>query len=110
GPRRAGPRFGGIPAPAPGDGAVRRNGRARPAACGEPATDPRAGQVAGGGGDHGKNCHGLLETISESTGRAVAAGAAMNTAFAGLRAAGVPIWRACVLAGRARATHYRHAL
>jgi transposase InsO family protein len=32
----------------------------------------------------------------------------MNTTFAGLRAAGVPTRRACVLTGRARATHYRH--
>ena len=33
----------------------------------------------------------------------------MNTAFAGLRAAGMPVTRACALTGRARATHYRHA-
>lgn len=33
----------------------------------------------------------------------------MNTAFAELRAAEVPVTRACGLIGRARATHYRHA-
>ncbi|MGH3780115.1 MAG: transposase, partial [Pseudonocardiaceae bacterium] len=33
----------------------------------------------------------------------------MSTAFAELRAAEVPVRRACVLVGRARATHYRHA-
>jgi putative transposase len=33
----------------------------------------------------------------------------MSTAFAELRAAAVPIKKACVLIGRARATHYRHA-
>ena len=33
----------------------------------------------------------------------------MSTAFTELRAAEVPITRACVLLGRARATHYRHA-
>ena len=33
----------------------------------------------------------------------------MSTAFAALRNAGVPVRRACVLTGRARATHYRHA-
>ena len=33
----------------------------------------------------------------------------MNTAFAELRAAAVPTQRACVLVGRSRATHYRHA-
>ena len=32
----------------------------------------------------------------------------MNTTFTELRAAAVPIKRACVLVGRARATHYRH--
>jgi putative transposase len=33
----------------------------------------------------------------------------MNTAFAELRAKQVPTTKACVLIGRARATHYRHA-
>jgi len=33
----------------------------------------------------------------------------MNTAFADLRAAKVPTTKACMLVGRARATHYRHA-
>ena len=33
----------------------------------------------------------------------------MSTAFAELRAAAVPITKACLLVGRARATHYRHA-
>jgi putative transposase len=33
----------------------------------------------------------------------------MNHTFAALRAAAVPVRRACVLIGRARATHYRHA-
>jgi putative transposase len=33
----------------------------------------------------------------------------MNSTFAGLRDAGVPVRRACMLTGRARATHYRHA-
>ena len=33
----------------------------------------------------------------------------MNDTFTELRAAAVPIKRACVLVGRARATHYRHA-
>ena len=32
----------------------------------------------------------------------------MSCTFAGLRAEGVPTRRACVLVGRARATHYRH--
>src|ERR1019366_317233 len=106
GPRRAGPRFGGIPAPPPGRGAGRPDGRARPAAGGEPATDPRAGQVAGGGGDHGKTARALGGHLREH-GHAVAVGDAMSCTFAGLRAEGVPTRRACVLAGRARATHYR---
>src|ERR1019366_6381047 len=93
GPRRAGPRFGGIPAPAPGDGAGRRGGRGR--------------QVAGGGGDHGKTARALGGHLREH-GHAVAVGDAMSCTFAGLRAEGVPTRRACVLAGRARATHYRH--
>lgn len=33
----------------------------------------------------------------------------MSVAFAELRAAVVPTTKACVLVGRARATHYRHA-
>ncbi|MBL7499868.1 transposase family protein [Frankia sp. CNm7] len=33
----------------------------------------------------------------------------MGGAFDGLRAAGVPVSRACFFTGRARATHYRHA-
>lgn len=33
----------------------------------------------------------------------------MNTAFAELRSAEVSIKKACVLVGRSRATHYRHA-
>jgi len=32
----------------------------------------------------------------------------MSAAFAELRAAAVPVKGACVLVGRARATHYRH--
>jgi transposase InsO family protein len=34
----------------------------------------------------------------------------MSTAFVELRAAAVPTTKACVLVGRSRATHYRHAL
>ncbi|MBC7278856.1 hypothetical protein [Nocardioides sp.] len=33
----------------------------------------------------------------------------MSTAFVELRAAAVPTTKACVLVGRSRATHYRHA-
>jgi hypothetical protein len=33
----------------------------------------------------------------------------MSGAFAELRAAGLSVVRACVLIGRARASHYRHA-
>jgi len=44
--------------------------------------NPRAGQIAGGGGDHGEKLQGLLETISESTARHPT-GDAVSTAFAG---------------------------
>jgi hypothetical protein len=85
-----------------------RAGRAGPAAGGEPAADPRAGQVAGGGGDHGKTARALGGRLREPV-HAVAVGDAMSAAFTGLRAAGVPARRACALIGRSRATHYRHA-
>ena len=76
---------------------------------GERAVDPGIGEVAGGGGDHGKTARALGSDLREH-GYVGAADEALSVAFTELRAAGVTTKSACALIGRPRATHYRQLL
>jgi len=75
---------------------------------GERPVDPGIGEVAGGGGDHGKTARALGKHLREHEHQR-AVDDAMSTTFTELRGAAVPVTRACTLVGRSRATHYRRS-
>src|SRR6478609_8779518 len=80
-----------------------------PVTRGERTVNAGIGEIAGGGGDHGKTSRALGIDLREH-GHADLADEALSVAFDELRTVGVTTKAACALIGRSRASHYRHLL